>query len=223
MIWDHYILKQMLLQIIYLAILFIDVVKAIALAGRKNLSSQNYLLIYLVVSFLLDFYGHYKLYLDERDFAYLFNYYSIFLIVFFFFYYSKILPKFKKIYWYSLLVMLFYIAFFIKFYGQNYDNRLGILVCFYFIINALVWFYERLKNFDDRKITDDPNFWVSCGLLLWSIFFIFRAIPMFFLQEEDPGFLETLKSIQYAVNIIMYGLFYMALKKFGNNKIQMKR
>ncbi|KQM49863.1 hypothetical protein ASE55_09795 [Chryseobacterium sp. Leaf201] len=213
----------MFLQIIYLTILFIDVVKAIVLAGRKNLSSQGYVLIYLLVSFLLDLYGHYKLYLGERDFAYLFNYYSIFLIVFFFLYYSKILPKFKKIYWYSLVIMLVYISFFTKFYGQDYDNRLGILVCFYFITNTLVWFYERLKNFDDRKITDDPHFWVSCGLMLWSIFFIFRAILMFFLQEEDPDFLEILKSTQYVVNIIMYSLFYMALRKIETNKIQMKR
>ncbi|WP_128414514.1 hypothetical protein [Chryseobacterium sp. Leaf201] len=211
------------MQIIYLTILFIDVVKAIVLAGRKNLSSQGYVLIYLLVSFLLDLYGHYKLYLGERDFAYLFNYYSIFLIVFFFLYYSKILPKFKKIYWYSLVIMLVYISFFTKFYGQDYDNRLGILVCFYFITNTLVWFYERLKNFDDRKITDDPHFWVSCGLMLWSIFFIFRAILMFFLQEEDPDFLEILKSTQYVVNIIMYSLFYMALRKIETNKIQMKR
>lgn len=213
----------MFLQIIYLTILFIDVVKAIVLAGRKNISSQGYLLIYLLVSFLLDLYGHYKLYLGERDFAYLFNYYSIFLIVFFFLYYSKILPKFKKIYWYSLVIMLVYISFFTKFYGQDYDNRLAILVCFYFITNTLVWFYERLKNFDDRKITDDPHFWVSCGLMLWSIFFIFRAILMFFLQEEDPDFLEILKSTQYVVNIIMYSLFYMALRKIETNKIQMKR
>lgn len=213
----------MLLSIIYLTVLFVDVVKAIALAGKKSLSRQSYLLIYLLVSFLLDLYGHYKLYLGERDFAYLFNYYSIFLIVFFFLYYSKLLPKFKKIYWYSLVIMLIYISFFTKFYGQDYDNRLGILVCFYFITNTLVWFYERLKNFDDRKITDDPHFWVSCGLMLWSIFFIFRAILMFFLQEEDPDFLEILKSTQYVVNIIMYSLFYMALRKIETNKIQMKR
>lgn len=209
----------MLLQTIYLIILFINVIKAVGLAGRKNLSSQGYLSIYLLISFFLDLYGHYKLYLGERDFAYLFNYYSIFLIIFFFFYYSEILPNFKKIHRYSFFLILLFIVFFTKFYGQNYDNKLGIIVCFYFIINALIWFYERLKNFDDRKITDDPHFWVSCGLLLWSIFFIFRAIPMFFLQDEDPVFLETLKNIQYVVNIIMYILFYISLNKIKNNKV----
>lgn len=209
----------MLLQTIYLIILFINVIKAVGLAGRKKLSSQGYLSIYLLISFFLDLYGHYKLYLGEPDFAYLFNYYSIFLIIFFFFYYSEILPNFKKIHRYSFFLILLFIVFFTKFYGQNYDNKLGIIVCFYFIINALIWFYERLKNFDDRKITDDPHFWVSCGLLLWSIFFIFRAIPMFFLQDEDPVFLETLKNIQYVVNIIMYILFYISLNKINNNKV----
>lgn len=204
----------MLLPIIYLAILFIDVVKAIFLAGKKKLSSQKYLLIFLSVSFLLDMYGHYKLYLGERDFAYLFNYYSIFLIIFFFIYYSNLLIKFKRVYWSVLIIILIYIVLFTKFYGNDYENKLGILVCFYFILNSLIWFYIRLKNFDGRKITDDPHFWVTCGLMLWSIFFIFRSIPMFFLQDNDPGFLEILKTTQYFVNILMYSLFYMALKKF---------
>ncbi|MEC5172418.1 hypothetical protein QF024_001129 [Chryseobacterium nepalense] len=204
----------MLISIIYLAILLIDVVKAIVLAGRKNLSSQGYLLIYLSLSFLLELYGHYKLYLGERNYAYLFNYYSIFLIIFFFVYYSKFLLKFKKIYWSILVIMLAYILFFTKFYGENYDNKLGIIVCFYFIINSLIWFYNRLKNFNGKKITNDPHFWVTCGLLLWSIFFIFRSIPMFFLQDNDPTFLEVLKMTQYFVNIIMYSLFYIALEKF---------
>ena len=53
------------------------------LAGKKGLSGQNYLAVYLFVSLCLELYGHYKIYIQEFDFAYLFNYYSIFLLVFF--------------------------------------------------------------------------------------------------------------------------------------------
>lgn len=189
------------------------------LARKKGLSSQSYLVFFLLISFLLDLYGHYKLYTGERDFAYLFNYYSIFLIIFFFFYYSSLQTKFKIFYWSILIIILAYVFLFTKFYGKDYDNNLGILVCFYFIINSLIWFYNRLKNFDGRKITNDPHFWVTCGLMLWSIFFIFRSIPMFFLQDNDPTFLEILKTTQYFVNILMYGLFYMALEKFQRDNI----
>jgi hypothetical protein len=207
----------MLLQIIYIAVLFIDTVKSIVLAGKKGLSSQNYFAVYLFVSFGLELYGHYKIYVKEFDFAYLFNYYSVFLILFFYRYYDVIFPKnLKRISLLIVTLLLLYIVLFTRFYGQDYENQLGILVCFYFIINALTWLYLRLKNFDQERIIDDPYFWVSCGLLFWSIFFIFRSIPMFFLKDNDPAFLDILKTIQYCVNTVMYGIFYIALSKFQN-------
>lgn len=218
-IWVHYIHK-MLIQILYIAVLLAATVKSIVLAGKKGLSSQNYFAVYLFLSLCLELYGHYKIYSKEFDFAYLFNYYSIFLIIFFNIYYAKIFPQKIRIFFLSVLIaILIYIILFVKFYSENYENILGILVCFYFIINALVWFYVRLKNFDEVKIFNDPNFWVSCGLLFWSIFFIFRSIPMFFLRDNDPGLLHILKVMQYCVNIIMYGLFYIALRKFEKKNI----
>lgn len=215
-IWALYIHK-MFIQIIYITVLFIDTVKSIALAGKKGLSSQNYFVVFLLVSLGLELYGHYKMYIKEFDFAYLFNYYSIFLILFFYRFYETVFSKrLKRISLCIVIAILIYIGLFTKFYGENYENKLGILVCFYFIITALVWFYLRLKNFDEKKIIDDPHFWISCGILFWSIFFIFRSIPMFFLKDNDPVFLNILKTIQYCVNIVMYTIFYVALRKFDS-------
>jgi len=209
-----------IIQLIYITVLFIDTVKSVILAGKKSLPSQNYLTVFLLVSFGLEVYGHYKMYIKEFDFAYLFNYYSIFLILFFGLYYFRILSKeVKKILLYITVFIFLYIVFFTKFYGENYENKIGLIVCFYFIVNALAWFYYRVKNLAEIKIMDDPHFWVSCGLLFWSIFFIFRSIPMFFLRDNDPAFLQILKSMQYLVNIIMYGVFYIALVKFKKIKI----
>lgn len=208
----------MLFQILYLTILFVVTVKSIVLAGKKGLSGQNYFAVFLLVSLGLELYGHYKIYIREFDFAYLFNYYSIFMIIFFYVYYSRIFSRQVRIVFLVLgIAILTYILFFVKFYGGNYANELGILVCLYFIINVLVWFYTRLKNFDEVKITDDPHFWVSSGLLFWSIFFIFRSIPMYFFKDHDPAFLQVLKNIQYGVNILMYTMFYTALNKFGKS------
>ena len=205
----------MIIQILYIAVLFIDTVKSIVLAGKNGLSSQNYFGIYLLLSLSLELYGHYKIYLREFDFAYLFNYYSIFLILFFYHFYSTVFSqRLKIISLFTVTGIFVYIGLFTKFYGENYENKLGILVCFYFIITALVWFYLRLKNFDEKRIIDDPHFWISSGILFWSIFFIFRSIPMFFLKDNDPDFLSILKTIQYAVNTVMYAIFYIALRKF---------
>ncbi len=209
----------MVIQILYITVLFVDTVKSIVLAGKRGLSSQNYFVIFLFLSLCLELYGHYKIYSKELDFAYLFNYYSIFLIIFFYRYYYAIFPKVIQRFSSCLLFTIFlYIAFYTKFYGEDYENKLGILVSFYFIFNVLVWFYIRLKNFNEIKIINDPHFWVSSGLLFWSIFFIFRSIPMFFLKEHDPSFLQILKFIQYCVNIGMYGMFYIALRKFENSE-----
>lgn len=207
----------MFIQIIYITVLFIDTVKSIVLAGKNGLSSQNYFAVYFFISLGIELYGHYKIHAGEFNFAYLFNYYSIFLILFFYRYYAVIFPKnLNRISIFITSLLLVYIGLFTRFYGKDYDNQLGILVCFYFIMNALVWLYLRLKNFDQERIIDDPHFWVSCGLLFWSIFFIFRSIPMFFLKDNDPAFLNILKTIQYCVNTIMYGTFYIALRKFQN-------
>ncbi|WP_223608830.1 hypothetical protein [Chryseobacterium sp. OSA05B] len=213
-IWAHYI-RKMFIQILYITVLFIDTVRSMVLAGKNGLSSQNYFVVYLLLTLGLELYGHYKIYRGEFDFAYLFNYYSIFLILFFYRYYATIFSeRLKRISLGIMIAICLYIGLCTKFYGENYENKIGILVCFYFIITALVWFYLRLKNFDEKRIIDDPHFWVSCGILFWSIFFIFRSIPMFFLKDNDPDFLTILKTIQYGVNTVMYTLFYIALRKF---------
>lgn len=210
----------MILLYISLTVIFICLIKSLILIKSNLHFYQNFLWLYLAITFSLEFYGIYKMAFKEYDFAYLFNYYCIFLILFFYIYYFKLLSKnLKKINSIIFLIILIFIIFLTKFYGNNFDIRLGLLVSFYFIINTLFWFYYRLKKLEHRKIIDNPNFWISSGLLLWSIFFIFRSLPMFFLSENDPAFLQLLKTIQYGVNIIMYSMFYIALLKFenGNN------
>lgn len=198
----------MVLLYISLTIIFICLIKSLVLIKKNFLFYQNFLWLYLIITFSLEFYGAYKMVIKEYDFAYLFNYYCIFLIIFFYIYYFKLLSKnLKKISSFIFLIVLILVLFFTKYYGSNFDIKLGLLVSFYFIINALIWFYYRLNNLDNNKITDNPNFWISSGLLLWSIFFIFRSLPMFFLKENDPAFLQLLKTIQHGINIIMYSMF----------------
>jgi hypothetical protein len=71
-----------------------------------------------------------------------------------------------------------------------------------------------MSFFDENKITDDPAFWISTALLMWSCFFIFRVTPMFFFAENDYEFLQFLKAGQNVINIFMYAMFYFSLMKY---------
>lgn len=80
-----------------------------------------------------------------------------------------------------------------------------------FIFLSIFWYLYKLKKVDESRIIDDFLFWISSGLLIWSVFFIFRAIPMYFLQENDPILLNFVISAFSVVNIITYLLFLLGL------------
>ena len=112
------------------------------------------------------------------------------------------------------------IIVFTKFLEEDFDSKLGIIGALFFIINSLFWFYQKLNSFDSEKIIEDPHFWVSSGLLPWSVFFIFRVVPMYLFNDIDKGFLHVLKIVLNIINIIMYSMFYIALRKFENNNLK---
>lgn len=102
-------------------------------------------------------------------------------------------------------------------YGYTFDNdgRINLIAIIslpiLFINEAISWYLFKLKNIDENKITDDLFFWISSGILTWSVFFIFRAIPMYFLQDNDPQLLNLVITAFSVVNTIMYILFLIGL------------
>lgn len=80
-----------------------------------------------------------------------------------------------------------------------------------FIFVSISWFIYKLKNVDDKSIAENFLFWISSGILIWSVFFIFRAIPMYFLQRNDSQLLSFLTMTFSIVNIIVYLLFLIGL------------
>lgn len=211
----------MILLNIYLAILSIASLKSLILGIRKKFYVQNYFFIYLGITLFIEIYGLYKTYLEEFNYAYIFNFYFIFSIIFFWFYYSKVLTKTTKIISHiAFLGAIVYTLFFTKFLGEDFDSKLGILGALFFIINSLLWLYQKLNSYDDEKITEDPHFWVSSGLLLWSVFFIFRVAPMYLFNDIDKEFLQVLKIVLNIINIVMYSMFYVALTKFEKRNLK---
>ncbi|MCS4302957.1 hypothetical protein DRF65_24945 [Chryseobacterium pennae] len=80
-----------------------------------------------------------------------------------------------------------------------------------FIFLSMTWFIYKLKNVDDKSIIENFLFWISSGILIWSVFFIFRAIPMYFLQKNDSQLLSFLTMTFSIVNVMIYLLFLIGL------------
>lgn len=207
----------MIIGIIYKIILFFPLIKSLILGRKYSFSIQNFLIVYLLVTTINEWVSFVRnLYNSDVKVGLQYNLYFVFCIHFFFFFYRNVLlNKLKIISFIISISSLVYIIIFTYFLREDFDKKIGIIVALFYIINSLIWFYQKISLFDNEKITDDPNFWISTALLMWSCFFIFRVTPMFFLDKNDNDFLQVLKTIQNLINIIMYILFFVALIKYN--------
>lgn len=206
----------MLIGIIYKILLLFPLIKSFYLGRKYSFSAQNYLFVYFLITFMNEWLSFTR---DQCNpdvkVGLQYNLYFIFCIVFFYFYYSLLFKGIiKKIALLSTVLSLGYIFFCTHFLENDFDKRIGITITLFYIMNAMLWFYQKISFFDEHKITNDHVFWISTALLMWSCFFIFRVTPMFFFAENDNEFLQFLKVGQNIINIMMYSMFYMALIKY---------
>jgi len=206
----------MLIGIIYKILLLFPLIKSFYLGRKYSFSAQNYLFVYFLTTFMNEWLSFTR---DQCNpdvkVGLQYNLYFIFCIVFFYFYYSLLFKGIiKKIALLSTVLSLGYIFFCTHFLENDFDKRIGITITLFYIMNAMLWFYQKISFFDEHKITNDPVFWISTALLMWSCFFIFRVTPMFFFAQNDNEFLQFLKVGQNIINIVMYSMFYIALIKY---------
>lgn len=191
--------------------------KSFFLLLKSGFKAQDFLCIYIITTCVLEIYCFVVFYLKSNvNIGIYYNIYCFFCMIFFHFYFTNNIKKKISILFNGgfILAVIFYL-FFTKFYSKEFDIKIGILISLYYIFNSLLWFYYKIShlNEENKKITDYSSFWISAGLLIWSCFFIFRSIPMFFLKENDIEFLQVLKNILNVVNILMYIMFYFAILK----------
>lgn len=205
-----------LLIVSYYIILIITAIKSILLCRKYNLSAQNFLFIYLLYTIITELISRVRIYYFQTlQSGFIYNAYFIFCIAFFFLYYFKIIQRpYKAAILLITTLFLLSVIFFSRLFQLDFDYRLGIILPLFYISIGLVWFYQKILLPTAYKITDDPNFWVSVALILWSCFFLFRSVPMYYFNINDKAFLHQLKNILYIVNAIMYTLFYIALTKY---------
>lgn len=206
----------MIIGIAYKIVLLLVTMKSYILSRKVSLPAQNYLFIYLLISFLVEMTSFlmYIIHPQSKN-GLLYNLYNVFSVSFFCFYFSQVLKyRLKKITFLTTIISLLYILLLTHFLDFDFDKNIGITLLLFYIINSLLWFYQKIFFFDEYKITDDPTFWISTALLMWSCFFLFRVTPMFYFAKEDDEFLQFLRTGQNIINIVMYIMFYIALTKY---------
>ena len=194
--------------------------KSFILGRKYGSSAQNNLLIYLLVTVIVEVYTFVIDKIDENiPVGLQYNLYLIFVSIFFYFFYSKILYKkvLKTLSKISLLLCLVFIIFFTKFLGLDFDEKIAIAVMLFLIFHSILWYSNKILIVDDTEIFNDPNFWISSGLLIWSCFGIFRCLPMYYFYYNDKEFSDFIKSNFDAVNILLYLMFYISLYKYEYN------
>lgn len=211
----------MFFSIVYQLALLITVIKSAILGREQSFSAQNFLFIYLFISLIIEFYAFATFFINpDCKIGLLYNIYFMVILLFFYFFYSRELIEYqKKISLFIFIIALVYILFFSGFYLENFDPKVGVSFALFCVINSILWFLQILNQVNEKKIQDNPYFWISSGLLLWSVLFIFRVIPMYLFDAADKEFLSFLKLILNIVNIILYTIFYIALLKFEKLKI----
>ncbi len=208
---------------VYQIILLLTLLKSIVLVRKFSLSSQNYLFVYLLITFLIEL-SSWIIILIKKDWSFQYTAYCVFCIVFFWFYYARSFQKKlrKKVHLASVFITVGFL--FLSFFSKEDLGSITIIALpIFYIMFSLFWFYQKVALPSKFKITNDPNFWISTGLLLWSCFFIFRVIPRDFFNIEDKPFLELLREFLYAINCIMYLLFFKALIEYETISKNLKK
>jgi len=200
---------------IYEIVVLISFLYSMYLWIRKRKSKQQfYIFLYLLLVIGVDIIPVNFPYLLKFDRNILFAGYIVLSILYFgILYLLKVENKIFRIFNIFVITVLVLLNIY-KFNNEQVEqlNFIPIIsLPVLFIFNSVFWYLYKLKKVDESRITDDFLFWISSGLIIWSVFFIFRAIPMYFLQKNDPRLLDFVISAFTIVNIVTYLLFLLGL------------
>jgi hypothetical protein len=188
---------------------------------KKKSKEQFYLYLYLLIVILVDIVPVNFPNIIKINRNLLFVGYIIFSLLFFSNLYQKNISNrnFKVLNFIIIISLIILNINSFQFENKDKINFIPIIsLPILFIYLSISWYLFKLKNVNEAKITDDFLFWISSGILIWSVFFIFRAIPMYFLQDNDPKLLSLVITVFSVVNIIMYILFLIGLIFIKNER-----
>ena len=183
---------------------------------KKYAERQRYFYLYISFVFFVDVLGLYIRRYFHVGQIYLYFPLFIFTISYFAYFFGKdYKDKVNK----TILYLLTFIAFILLFVFQIKNDKLLVIstttilvVILYQLILCLQWFWYIVNHADEQNIIHKQAFWVSCALLIWSTFALFRMYPMYDLIKIDSAFLATIIDVFQVVNIITYLLYIRGLR-----------
>ncbi|MFV0604959.1 MAG: hypothetical protein ACK5NK_03865 [Niabella sp.] len=139
----------------------------------------------------------------------------MYFAILYFSYFTYFNVKNKKIRYIIIAATIIAVIACLYFSLNNIGNQfpLGTLLSFpiLYILLGLLWFYDTLQFVSEEKITRKMAFWVHAAQLIWAAFFIFRAVPMYVLNNADPSFFKLIYNIFSFVNIFTFLLYIKGL------------
>ncbi len=142
---------------------------------------------------------------------FLFNFLDIFSILFWGWIISKDLIGRNFIYMITLVAFISAVYFF--FTSQtSYSTYTGVIYSVFCIVLSIIWFMKKINSeLKEQTILNFSLFWICSSLLLWSVFYLFRMMPMYWFNSVDKEFLLSLRNIFQVINIVSYSLFLRGL------------
>lgn len=174
---------------------------------RKRTNSNLY--IYFVIICTLETLP----YLFSIEFNRFYSFSSLLYIAFFTYYFSRQVSSYRNTVYAVGLFSFFCCLIFIFNAKETYPIPLAITFCAFFIILSFLYFFNQLKSRSRVYVFHKEAFWVSSALLLWSVFFLFRIIPMPWLEKNDISFLLLINNVFKGATMVSYLLFLIAVTR----------
>lgn len=183
---------------------------------KKYTKRQKHFYLYISTIFFVDVIGVslFRRYLGI-DQIYLYFPLFIFTIFYFcYFYLNNYRDRFNRVlsFLFALLSLIFIIFFQIKDGSQVISTNVLLILILYQLAITLQWFWHIVNHVDEQNIVHKQTFWVSCALLIWSTFALFRMYPMYDLYKAKDGFLDVIIDVFQVINIATYLLFLKGLR-----------
>jgi len=177
-----------------------------------GLRAQNYLLPFFIITWVFDLLVDFRIsYNNTLDYIFILVF-SIRIIFFSFLFYANIRTGFR---WLPFAVgVLFFVYFTIHLFteGMHYTHHIRIAIAVSYVIVALGWFVNYVIQ-ENNKITDNPFFYISVGLLVWGVFFLFRMRGKHLNSINDDFFRLALTFGDYIITTFQFAMLAISLYK----------
>lgn len=216
-------IKIVLNYLIDMVVLITMLYSLYLLFWKKYGKKQRYFFLYMISVFLVDNLGYYiRLFFKIDQFYFYFPLFFVTICYFTYFFtqeYKDILNRILLIFA-SLLSMLLVAFFQFKVNDLTISTSSLLVLIVYQLFIVLQWFWYIINHADEQKITDKQAFWVSCALLIWSTFALFRMYPMYDISKIDKDFLSSIINFFKIINIVTYLLYLRGLKCVNHNTLR---